>query len=66
MPIENKSKIFSEGFTTTGSAGLGLSMIKKMMEVYNWSIQENGEVGKGAKFEITIPLAAAKFANNYS
>lgn len=51
---ENKSKIFSEGFTTGGS-GLGLKLVKRMIEVYGWTISEEGEVGKGAKFVITIP-----------
>jgi signal transduction histidine kinase len=55
-----------KGFTTTGSAGLGLSMIKTMIEVYNWSMQETGEVGKSTKFEVTIPVIVAKFADNAS
>jgi signal transduction histidine kinase len=53
---ENKYSIFSEGFTTSDGAGLGLSMIKKMMEVYNWTINETGIPGRGARFEIIIPL----------
>jgi signal transduction histidine kinase len=53
---ENKYEIFNEGFTTSGGAGLGLSMIKKMMEVYNWTIKETGIPGKGARFEIEIPV----------
>ena len=52
---ENKSKLFNEGFSTGGSTGFGLFLIKKMMEVYGWSITEEGEPGKGAKFVITIP-----------
>lgn len=49
----NKEKIF-EGFTTGGS-GLGLKLVKKMIETYGWTIQENGTFGKGARFQITIP-----------
>ncbi len=52
---ENKEKIFSEYFTTGEGTGLGLSMVKKMMAVYNWSIQETGTPGRGVRFEITIP-----------
>ena len=52
---ENKSKLFNEGFSTGGSTGFGLFLIKKMMDVYGWSITEEGEPGKGAKFVITIP-----------
>lgn len=56
IPQENKAKIFSEGFTTGGS-GLGLKLVKKMIEAYGWTITEEGEPGKGAKFVITIPAA---------
>ncbi|MCW4029474.1 MAG: PAS domain S-box protein [Candidatus Bathyarchaeota archaeon] len=50
---ENKEKIFL-GFTT-GGTGLGLKLVKKMIEAYGWSIQETGVFGEGAKIEITIP-----------
>ncbi len=53
----NKSLIFSEGFTTGGS-GLGLKLVKKMIESYGWSIEENGIPNNGARFQITIPKSA--------
>jgi signal transduction histidine kinase len=52
---ENKNKIFT-GYTT-GGTGLGLKLVKKMIEAYGWTIIENGEPQKGARFEITIPNA---------
>ncbi len=55
ISAENKSRLFTEGFSTGGSTGFGLFLIKKMMDVYGWHIVENGELGKGAKFIITIP-----------
>ena len=55
IPEANKPKLFHEGFTTGKSTGLGLFLIKKMVEVYGWTITEEGEPGKGAKFVITIP-----------
>jgi len=55
VPPENKSRLFQEGFSTGGSTGFGLFLIKKMMDVYGWKIEENGEPGIGAKFTITIP-----------
>lgn len=54
IPLDNKDKIFSQGFTTGGS-GVGLKLVKRMIEVYGWTINEEGEPGKGAKFVITIP-----------
>lgn len=55
VQLQNKPKIFTERFTTGNGTGLGLSMIRKMMEVYSWAIEENGVPGEGARFEITIP-----------
>src|SRR5664280_2024213 len=34
ISAENKLKLFSEGFSTGGSTGVGLLLIKKMMDVY--------------------------------
>ena len=55
ISAENKPKLFKEGFSTGGSTGYGLFLVKKLIEVYGWTITEEGEPGKGAKFIITIP-----------
>jgi signal transduction histidine kinase len=55
VALQNKPKIFTERFSTGNGTGLGLSMIRKMMEVYSWTIQETGVPGEGVRFEITIP-----------
>jgi len=55
ISAENKLKLFSKGFGTGGSTGFGLFLTKKMVDVYDWKIQENGEPNIGAKFTITIP-----------
>ncbi|MGD0644618.1 MAG: PAS domain S-box protein [Candidatus Bathyarchaeia archaeon] len=65
IPDQNKPQLFKEGFSTGGSSGYGLYLIKKMMEVYNWTIQENGKPNKGAKFTITIPKLNQKGKNNF-
>jgi signal transduction histidine kinase len=56
IPLENKPSLFKEGFSTGGSTGFGLFLTKKMIDVYGWTIEENGEPGIGAKFIITIPM----------
>jgi PAS domain S-box-containing protein len=56
IPMENKVKIFSEGFSTSNGTGLGLPLIKKMIEFYGWSVQEIGIQDQGVRFEITISL----------
>ncbi len=52
---DNKLQLFKQGFSTGGSTGFGLFLSKKMVEIYGWSIQENGVPGEGARFVITIP-----------
>jgi PAS domain S-box-containing protein len=65
VPIKNKPELFREGFSTGGS-GYGLYLIRKMMEAYGWTIQENGEPEAGAKFTITIPKLSKLGKENYT
>ena len=65
VPADNKPKLFKSRFSTSGSTGNGLYLIRRMIEVYGWAIQENGEPGKGAKFTILIPKFNQKGKENY-
>lgn len=65
VPSENKPHLFKEGFSTGGSTGFGLFLTKRMIDVYGWRIEENGEPGKGAKFTVTIPKLNQKRKENY-
>ncbi len=49
---KDKSKIFEKGYGK--GTGYGLFLIKKTCEMYGWTIMEEGEQCKGAKFVITI------------
>jgi PAS domain S-box-containing protein len=53
IPKDEKELIFKEGYGK--NTGLGLYMIKKMCNVYGWTIQETGTLGKGAQFTMTVP-----------
>ena len=66
MGIERdaKQKIFDEGHTTGKGSGYGLYLVKRMMEVYGWIIEETGEPDKGAQFTITIPRTDQKGKEN--
>lgn len=49
-------KIFEPNFTSKNSGmGLGLTMVRKMVEDYGGKISLNSEVGKGTKFIISLP-----------
>ena len=65
IPFENKPQLFKEGFSTGYSTGFGLFLTKKMIDVYGWTIEENGEPGIGAKFTITIPKLSKNGKENY-
>ncbi len=57
IPDAVRGKIFTPNFTTksTGS-GLGLAMVKTMVENVKGSITFESEVGKGTTFIITLPV----------
>ena len=55
IPEADKPRLFIEGFSGGKSTGLGLFLIKKMVEAYGWTITEDGKPGMGAKFTIFIP-----------
>ncbi len=53
---ENKSKVFEPKFTTkTSGMGLGLAMVKNIVETYNGNINFISEKGKGTTFTVTFP-----------
>lgn len=57
ISIENKSRIFEPKFTTKAvGMGLGLGIIKNIIEGYNGSITFESEVGVGTTFTVKLPL----------
>lgn len=49
-------RIFEPNFTSKNSGmGLGLTMVRKMVEEYKGEIHVKSEVGKGSKFIVTLP-----------
>jgi signal transduction histidine kinase len=65
IPENVRPNLFREGFSTGGGSGYGLFLIKTLMDVYGWRIEETGESGKGAQFTITIPRTAKNGKENY-
>ncbi len=56
IPEENKKLIFRPFFSTRSKGmGLGLSIVKGIIDAHRGTIRETGEEGEGARFEIILP-----------
>jgi len=62
IPDNMRSSLFKEGVGK--GTGYGLFMIKRICEVYGWTIEEKGIPGKGVQFVMTIPKKSAKWTNH--
>jgi PAS domain S-box-containing protein len=60
VPPEEKEHIFKRGFGK--NTGLGLTISRDILAITGITIQENGEFGAGARFEMTIPKTAYRLA----
>ena len=57
IDVESKQRIFEPNFTTKSSGmGLGLAMVKSIVETYSGSIDFTSEIDVGTEFKVRIPL----------
>ncbi|MDF1539026.1 MAG: PAS domain S-box protein [Candidatus Thorarchaeota archaeon] len=54
IPSAQRDQIFSEGFTTKDHGGLGLNIVKRIVEAHDWEIRL--DEGDPITFRITLPL----------
>jgi len=53
IPADDKEHIFRRGFGK--HTGLGLFLSREILAITGITISENGEPGKGVRFEILVP-----------
>jgi len=59
---ETKKHLFKRGYGK--NTGFGLFLIREILSITGITIDENGEPGRGARFEITVPNGAYRFVTN--
>lgn len=64
IPFEDKEKIFYRGYGK--NTGLGLFLIKEILNMTHINIVENGTPEEGATFEIQVPLGAFRQKSSIS
>ncbi|MCX6690969.1 MAG: HAMP domain-containing sensor histidine kinase [Methanoregula sp.] len=60
VPVDEKERIFDRGFGK--NTGLGLALAREILSITEITIRENGEPGRGASFEITVPKGKWRIA----
>ncbi len=60
VPAEEKEKIFEREFGK--NTGLGLALSRDILSITGITITENGEPGKGARFEMKVPKGTWRMA----
>jgi signal transduction histidine kinase len=58
---ETKKLVFERGYGK--NTGYGLFLIREILSITGVTITENGEPGKGARFEITIPNGSYRYTS---
>jgi signal transduction histidine kinase len=56
---EDKARLFERGFGK--NTGLGLFLSREILSITGITIAETGEPGKGARFEMVVPMGAYRF-----
>lgn len=60
ISMENKKNLFEKGFGE--NTGLGLFLSREILSITGITITENGEAGKGVRFEMAVPEGVYRFS----
>ena len=62
VDAESKKHLFQRGFGK--HTGYGLYLMREILSISGITIKENGEPGKGARFEMVVPKGMWRTAGN--
>ena len=62
IPASDKDHVFEKGFGQ--HTGLGTFLSQEILAITGITIVENGEPGKGARFEMTVPKGSYRFTRS--
>lgn len=60
IPASDKARIFEPGFGK--NTGLGLFLTREILSITGMTIEETGEYGTGARFEISVPSSIYRYS----
>ncbi len=63
IPVDDKERIFEKGVGK--HTGMGLFLIREILNITGMDIHEDGIPGKGARFVITVPASSIREKENY-
>lgn len=62
IPVKDTTRLFTKGFGK--NTGLGLFLSREILAITDITINETGEPGKGARFEIVVPEGAWRLGSS--
>jgi signal transduction histidine kinase len=66
IPEDIREKIFDLYFTTrSAGSGIGLAMTYRILQLHHGSVEVQSKSGRGAEFQLRIPLAAAEWGRRH-
>lgn len=68
IPKKELDKVFDRFYQVEGTeekgSGIGLALVKELIDLYRGQISVSSEQGKGSRFKVSLPIGKSSFADN--